>query len=107
MKEAPLRSRGASKIKEMPRTTFKTLVKEKINKCSLKYLQEIRKSKGKEIEYLNLKMAEYLQPSSDCSIEVKQRIFSIRNRMVKIPDNFKQAKPNKHYDTTPRLDLSI
>ena len=48
-----------------------------------------RGSKGKEIHYTELKMAEFLQPGyEDISINEQRSIFSIRNRMIEIPANF-------------------
>ena len=48
-----------------------------------------RKSKGQEISYKELKMAEYLRPGyEDITIEEQQSIFSIRNRMIEIYENF-------------------
>ena len=47
------------------------------------------KSKGQEINYEELKMAEYLRPGyEDMSIDEQQSIFSIRNRMIEIHENF-------------------
>ena len=46
-------------------------------------------SKGKEIEYSCLKMAEFLLPNEYLSISEKRQIFSIRNRMVNIENNFR------------------
>ena len=36
-------------------------------------------------------MADYLQPINPMSIEQKQKLFSIRNRMVQIPNNFPKS----------------
>ena len=50
----------------------------------------MRSSKGKHIEYKNLEMAQYLSPNnSKLTIADKKLFFSIKNRMVKIPDNFR------------------
>ena len=52
-------------IKEMSKTKFTRLRKSRIEVNALKYLKNKRKSKGKEIEYTELEMAEYLQPTND------------------------------------------
>ena len=68
---------------------FKTMVKESINKRALEYLLSKRKSKGQEIAYQELKMAEYLLPGyEEITINEQRSIFSIRNRMVQIYENF-------------------
>ena len=50
---------------------------------------ERRGSKGIEIEYSSLKMAEYLLPNDDLTITEQRHIFSIRNRMINIENNFR------------------
>ena len=48
-----------------------------------------RGSKGNQIEYSSLEMAEYLLPyNHKVNIEEKQQIFAIKTRMVDIPYNF-------------------
>ena len=50
---------------------------------------EKRGSKGSEIRYSSLKIAEYLSPNyENSSIEDQRYIFAIRNRMIRIEDNF-------------------
>ena len=50
-------------------------------------------SKGGEIEYQELQMADYLLPyDKGLSISEKQEIFQIRNRMTNIPANFSSDK---------------
>ena len=71
---------------------FSVLLKSRIEVNALKYLKNKRKSKGKEIEYTELEMAEYLQPTNDkLSIEEKQSLFAIRNRMFEISSNFSKS----------------
>ena len=66
------------------------LIKNSIKKKALEYLLEKQGSKGKEIKYEELKMAEYLTPTEDkLTIEDQRNIFAIRNRMVRIETNFK------------------
>ena len=47
-----------------------------------------RKTKGSEIKYDGIETAEYLMPNNILNIEEKRKIFSIRNKMLKIPSNF-------------------
>ena len=75
-------------IKVMKRRQFQKMVKEKIREGALKYLLQKRGSKGKEIVYNSLEMADYLLPFNTMKITEKQNIFSIRNRMIDIKDNF-------------------
>ena len=64
-----------------------------IQKKALQYLIAKRGSKGIEIQYNELKMAEYLQPNEEeIAITDQRNIFAIRNRMVEIPNNFKNNK---------------
>ena len=52
----------------------------------MKYLLEKKDSKGKEIKYSCLEMAEYLLPYNDeLNFEEKQRMYATRNMMVDIP----------------------
>ena len=75
-------------IKEMNKTQFKKILKMSIQEKSLQYLLNKRGSKGKEMQYSSLKMAEYLLPqNNNLSITDQQYIFSIRNRMVEIEYN--------------------
>ena len=76
-------------IEKMPIRHFKNELKKKISETALKYLLEKKGSKGKEIKYACLEMAEYLLPYNDkLNIEEKQRMYATRNRMVDIPQNF-------------------
>ena len=78
-----------AEIKEMTKNQFRRILKKAIKEKAFKYLIDKRGSKGKEIEYLRLKMAEYLLPQDEnISILDQQYIFSIRNRMVQINYNF-------------------
>ena len=52
------------------------------------YLMGKRGKKGMEIEYSSIRMAEYLLPNDVLSISEQRYVFSIRNRMVKIENNF-------------------
>ena len=78
-----------SEIKRMSKNKFKNLVKIKIKENAFNYLMNKRGSKGNQIEYSSLEMAEYLLPyNHEVKIDEKQRIFAIKNRMVDIPYNF-------------------
>ena len=75
---------------ELSKHQFLKIIKKAINKKALEYLLNKQGSKGKEIEYKELKMAEYLLPTEKRITILDQRnIFSIRNRMVPIQSNFK------------------
>ena len=79
-------------IKSMTKTKFRNLIKVKIKEKAFNYLIEKRGQKGKEINYFNLKMANYLLPNNQgLKIEEQQQLFAIRNRMIDISTNF----PNK------------
>ena len=83
-------------IKEMSKIQFKTLLKKSIEEKALQYLIDKKGSKGKEIQYSSLRMAEYLLPQNEnLSIIEQQYIFSIRNRMVQIESNFPNKKIEK------------
>ena len=84
-------------IKEMSTFTFKSLLKQKCEENALKYLLKKRGSKGSQIVYSKLKMADYLYPNDQLSISEQRSIFSIRNKMVAdIPANF-CSKENNEY----------
>ena len=76
-------------IKEMPKNRFKNMLNLKVKENALEYLLGKRGSKGKEMNYPSLEMADYLLPYNDkMDIEEKQRLFAVKNRMVEIPSNF-------------------
>ena len=78
-------------LQSMTHSMFMKKIKSQIMKKALEYLLGQRKSKGKEIEYQNLEMADYLLPmNTKLNIENKRRMFSIRNRMINIKSNFNQ-----------------
>ena len=77
------------------------IINESIKKKSFEYLQTNRGSKGKEIFYKELKMANYLMPSDEnLNISEKRFIFAIRNRMIPIEANF----PNKNQKKGERCE---
>ena len=80
-------------IKKIPKTKFSGIIQKAIQKRAFEYLISKQGSKGQEIRYTELKMAEYLLPSYEkITIEEQRNIFSIRNRMVAIPSNFPKNK---------------
>ena len=77
----------------MKKTQFRKLLKESIKIKAFEYLLEKQGSKGKEIKYSCLKMAEYLLPNDEkLSLSDQRYIFAIRNRMIEIENNFKNRK---------------
>ena len=67
-----------NEIRIMTKDSFMKLVKTRITEVAIKYLIDKRGSKGKEIQYERLEMAEYLMPyNTKMSIEEKQILFSI------------------------------
>ena len=73
----------------MTKENFSQMIKQKISEISLKYLLKKRNLKGKEISYDRLEMADYFMPYNEyLNIEEKQNLFSVRNRIVEIGNNF-------------------
>ena len=65
----------------------------KFKKIALDYLTGKQGQKGSEIEHMSIRMADYLLPSyTGMTIEQKQEMFAVINRMVKISYNFPQNK---------------
>ena len=55
----------------------------------MEYLLGKKGIKGSEISYTSIEMSEYLQPyNRNLTVEQKQEMFAVRNRMVNIPGNF-------------------
>ena len=66
-------------IKLMSYNQFKNKVKIKVRENAYKYLRNITRSKGKEKQYEELSMAEYLLPNNQTlSIYEKQRLFAVK-----------------------------
>ena len=87
-------------IKTMPKESFSKIIKSKISEISLKYLLSKRSSKGKEISYEKIEMADYLMPyNKSLNIEEKRKLFSIRNRMADVGNNFGKNENCKMCDT--------
>ena len=76
-------------IKSLSLNQFRNLLDKSINIKALEYLLQKRGSKGIEMKYPCIKMAEYLLPHNEgLSISDQRYIFSIRNRMIQISENF-------------------
>ena len=76
-------------IRTISKYTYRELIKKSIQRKAFEYLIAKRRSKGQEITYKELKMAEYLTPGCEKLTIIDQRnIFAIRNRMVDIQANF-------------------
>ena len=83
-------------IKKISKYQFSRIIKESIQTKALKYLLDKQRIKGSEIDYKELKMAEYLLPNEQIeNIDDQRKIFSIRNKMVEISANFSRNKQNK------------
>ena len=52
-------------------------------------------SNGQEIKYTELGMSEYLLPNDEHNIKNQSKIFSMRNRMGKIPSNYSSNKESR------------
>ena len=84
-----------NKIKSMKKKEFTKILKEKVEKASLKYLLEKRGKKGSELEYSYLEMDEYLLPFNRQTIDEKCEMFAIKNSMINIPSNFSSKSETK------------
>ena len=51
--------------------------------------------KGKEIEYHELNMEEYLLPENGSLTIIKQKLFAMKNKMTNIPSNFLKTNMKK------------
>ena len=75
-------SKTVHEIKNMTKSAFKTFVKQQSREAAFAYLKQKQAngSKGTEIKYSSLQMADYLLPQANLSIEEQREIFSIRCR---------------------------
>ena len=72
-----------------------SILNSNISKKALSYLLEMRKSKGKEIKYESIQMAQYLKPNNlGLTISEKKEMFAYRNKMNKISWNYKSKQGN-------------
>ena len=89
-------SESFQEIEQMSKNQFLKILKTKLNENAIKYLEKKQGSKGKENEFSDLSMADYLQPvNKNISILEKQKMFEVKTRMTNIPSNF--PKPNIKY----------
>ena len=72
---------------------YKNHLNVRVRKTAFTYLTVKQRSKGGDISYSDLHMAEYLMPNSNIqSNTVKREIFAIRNKMANIPANYSSSK---------------
>ena len=77
----------------MTHTGFLSLLKSRLKENALKYLLEKRKSKGKEIIYPDLEMADYLLPMNDeLTIEEKDISLPLEIEWLKSHPTFQNLK---------------
>ena len=73
----------------MNQNQYVNLLNTRMNENALKYLLNKQKSKGKEIKYSEIQMAEYLLPiNTQLTVIQKQKMFAVKNRMIEIYENF-------------------
>ena len=84
-----------TELEEIDVKQFKRILEKSIKIKSFEYLMERRGRKGIEVHYSSLKMAEYLLPNDELSITEKRYIFSMRNRMINIENNFRGKMEKK------------
>ena len=79
-----------NEIAQMTRKDFKKLTKQSAIKIAFQNLKnkQANGSKGKKIIYESLKLADYLQPDCQLSVEDKRLMFSLRTEMNEIPSNY-------------------
>ena len=83
-------------IKMIKLNKFRSILKKSAEESAFLYLIKKQGSKGQEISYSTIKMADYLMPNPEnLSIDDKRSIFEIRNRMVALPNNFSKEKAKK------------
>ena len=77
-------------IQSMKSTVFKNIVKKQANNAAFRYLREKQEngSKGKAIQYEQIKMADYLLPECSLSVSDKTEMFAFRCQMNDLPNNF-------------------
>ena len=98
--------KSLDEIREMSNMQYKNLLNEKVRKTAFTYLTEKQRSKGGDISYTDLHMAEYLMPNSNIqSNTVKREIFAIRNKMVNIPANYSSSKIEHNCKCGMREDM--
>ena len=72
-------------MKKISKNQFWQIINKAIQERALNYLSDKKGTKGQEMSYKELKMADYLLPSNqNISLDDQQSIFAIYNRMVVI-----------------------
>ena len=95
-------------LKNIKKHTLIHILNEAISTSALQYLLRLRKSKGKEIIYINLEMSEYLKPNnSGLKISEKKEIFSYRNKTCNISSNFKSRQTERKCVTNCGMDENM
>ena len=81
-------------IRETTKDAFKKYVKTKVKEKAFQYLKDLQNShsKSQNIQYKELKLQEYLKPTSSMTIKEKSFIFMARSRMLDVNCNFKIGK---------------
>ena len=79
----------------MKKNKFKKELKKEIQDKSFQYLNELRKSKLSKLNYTKYKIQSYLT-STKLTNEEKSLLFSLRTRMVRVKDNFKNEFGNNN-----------
>ena len=80
-------------IRLMTKYKFTRMLKCKVKISAIKYLTGKQGSKGKDITYSSIQMAEYLLPTNEkLTIDEKRRLFAVKNKMTNIPNNFQKTK---------------
>ena len=87
---------------------YKNLLNDRVRKTAFTHLTEKQSSRGGDISYLDLHMAEQLMPNSNIqSNTVKREIFAIRNKMANIPANYSSSKTEHKCKCGIREDMCI
>ena len=77
-----------NELESMNMREFKKILEKSLKIKCYNYLMEKRGKKGIEIKYASVRMAEYLLPNDELTISEQRYVFSIRNRMIRINDNY-------------------
>ena len=81
----------------MKENEYRNLIRKKCIELAYKYLMNKRGSKGKEINYDKMKMAQYLLPNNQLEVKEQQIFFEIRNKMTNITNNFVRKNTAKRH----------
>ena len=78
-----------NEIKNMKKNVFKSIVKRKSLEAAFEYLvtKQMNGSKGRDIQYSCMYMADYLLPQAGISLEDQNELFSLRCRTNKMGAN--------------------